>query len=139
MVSCGISPSEEQVKLYNELKINKLHRYLIFGLNKDRNALETFEVGKREDGLKELLSQLPNNDCRFVVYDFEYETSENPPRSTQKLLLLCWTPDIAPIKVKVPFTSTKSDIKSNFVGIQKDMQVSDSSQLDFEELRKECL
>lgn len=138
MVSCGISPKDEQIKLYNELKVDKKYRFLVFGLNKERNSLETFGIGKREEGLKDLMSLLPSDDCRYVVYDFEYENFENPPRATQKLLLFAWCPDNAPTKVKVPFTSIKSELISSFTGIQKTLQVADSSQLDFEELRKEC-
>ena len=137
MVSCGIHPNDDQIKLYNELKVEKVHRFLVFGLNKEVNSLETFGIGKKQEGLKDLISLLPNDDCRYVVYDFEYETFENPPRATQKLLLFAWCPDKASIKVKVPFTSIKSELMSSFTGIAKALQVSDSSQLDFEELRKE--
>lgn len=138
MVSVGIVPSEDQIKLFNELKVDKLHRYLVIRLNKDRNGLETGEVGARDSTIKDLESILPKDNCCFVVFDFEYETFENPPRQTSKLLLICWAPDIAPIKIKVPFSSTKSDIKANFPGIQKDIQASDFAILDFEEMRKEC-
>ena len=137
MVS-GITCKEEHIILYNELKIEKKHRYVVLGLNDKRDELVLVHVGKREETLKDLEEHLPKDNCRFVAYDFEYKTFENPPRDTTKLLLICWAPDNAPIKVKVPFTSTKSELKSSFTGIQKDIQASDYSILDHEELRKEC-
>lgn len=137
MVSVGINPTEDQVKLYNQLKVDKSIRCLILALNKDRNGLETEFTGDRDFTLKDLHEKLPKDNCRYVIFDFDYETKENPPRATSKLLLILWSPDIAPIKVKVPFTSTKNDIKAAFVGIQKDILASDFAILDPEELRNE--
>lgn len=139
MVSVGIHPSDEQIALYNELKIEKKHRYLVFNLNKERNAILTAQVGERDKTLKDLEEFLTKTlDCYYVIYDFEYQTFENPPRDTSKLIMINYAPDNAPIKTKVPFTSTRADIKASFVGIQKDIQTSDNSLLDHEELRKEC-
>ena len=138
MVSAGITPTEEQVEIFNTIKIDKKFRCLILALNKERNKLETVATHDRNFTIKDLEKELPNNDCRFVVFDFEFQTYENPPRDTSKLLLICWVPDIAPIKVKVPFTSTKGEIKAAFPGIAKDVQASDCAILDYEELRKEC-
>lgn len=137
MVS-GITCSEEQIKLYNELKIEKKHRYIILGLNEKRDALEVLKLGKREETIKDVEESLPKDNCRYVVFDFEFKTFENPPRDTAKLLLICWAPDNAPIKVKVPFASTKSEIRNSFPGINKDVSASDLGILDYEELRKEC-
>lgn len=137
-MSAGIHIKDEHIDLFNQLKIEKKFRALIFGLNKERNAVELYKECDRNYSLKDLEGDLPNNDCRFVVYDFEYLTFENPPRETSKLLLIHWAPDNASIKVKVPFTATKSEVKASFPGIQKDIQASDFAILDFEELRKEC-
>lgn len=137
MVSVGITPTDDQIKLFNELKIEKKHRALILGLNKERNALETIKVGDRNFTLKDLQSELPHDNCRFVVYDFDYETFENPPRQTSTLLLICWAPDTSSIKIKTPFISTKGAVVGAFVGIQKSIQASDFSILNEEELRKD--
>lgn len=133
-----VTVTPEQIQLYQDLKIDEKYRFIILGLTKDRNALEIVALGEREKSLKDLEAHLPNNDCRYVVFDFEFETFENPPRPTRKILLISWAPDIAPIKVKVPFASSKTEIRSAFQGIQKDIQASDLGILDFEELRKEC-
>jgi cofilin len=138
MVS-GIECKDEHITLYNELKIEKKHRCIIIKLSSSNDNLEVEHVGGRDFQLKELDAYLPNNDCRYIVYDFEFDTDENPPRHTTKLLLIHWCPDNTPIKKRVPFSSTKSAIKAAFVGIQKDIQASDKGILDFEELRKECM
>ena len=138
MVSCGIMPSDEQIKIYKELKVDKTHRCYALKLNAKRDGLEDLFIGDRDFKLTDLCEKLPSNDCVYVIYDFDFETFENPPRPTSKLLLIFWCPDNAPIKVKAPFASSKNDLKASFDGIAKDIMASDTSILDHEELRKEC-
>ena len=137
MVS-GIEPTEEQREIFEKLKIDKIHRYFVLGLNKDRNGLDTIEIGARDSNLKDLVDKLPNDDCRFIIFDFEFKTKEKIERETSRLLLICWAPDAAPTKIKVPFISSKAALTGNFTGIQKNIQASDKGELDFEELRDQC-
>ena len=134
----GIHVSEELIAIFNDLKIEKKYRFLSFGLNEERNAIVLYDKGERSDDLTKLPEVLPQNGCRYVIYDFEYKTKETMPRDTCKLILIVWVPDIAPIKVKVPFSATKSEIKGSFTGIVKDIQASDFSSLNYDELRDEC-
>ena len=137
MVSVGIHPTNEHIELFESVKTDRKNRALSLKLNDARNALELDFVEGRDFTLEQLAEKLPPNDCRFVVFDFEYKTFESPPRETSKLILIMWNPDSAPIKVRMPFSSTKGDLKSSFTGIQKDIQASDLSFLDYEYLRKE--
>ena len=134
----GIHATDEHIELYNKLKINKEYRCIIYGLNDARDEIKVFGTYGRDYTLEKLSQDLPANECRYVLYDFEFQTFENPPRDTSKLLLISWAPDYAPIKVKVPFAATISEIRSAFTGIQKLVEASDKSILDKEELRKEC-
>jgi len=138
MVS-GIEVIDDYIKIYNETKIDKKHRGFILKTNKvnNKDVLELVEVLERDFKLEALPEKLPKDGCRFIVYDFEYETFENPPRNTAKLLLIMWVPDIAPTKEKVALTTTKNAIRGAFTGIQKDIQASDSSSIDPTELRKD--
>lgn len=134
----GIHIKEEHIDLFNKLKINKEFKALSFGLGPERNTVELFQTFPPETDHKEIIESLPNNDCRYLIYDFKYQTNEHPPRETVKLLLIHWAPDCAPIKVKVPFAATKSELKSTFVGIQKDIAASDLDILQIDEIRSEC-
>ncbi len=87
----------------------------------------------------ELKDHLPQNDCRFVIYNFDYETNENPPRKVNKIILFNWIPVVAPIRNRIPFTSTKSSFARSFIGIQKELNVFDWSDLDYQNIRKELI
>lgn len=135
----GIRPSEEQIKEYNTLKINPSLRCLIYSISKDEKSIENVFQAGRDFLYKDLYEQLPSNEPRFVLYDFDYETDEKPPRKTNKLLLIFWCPDSSSIKKKFVFASSKESIKRSFTGIQKDIQASDLSEIDYDVVRKELL
>ena len=136
-MNSGISPTEEHVEEFNLLKMKGLNKILIFSLNAEMNKLELLFKADKAFQYDDLKAMLPNDDCRFVVYDFDYETLESPPRKTSKLILIYWAPIAAPMKRKFTFSSTKGALKSAFIGIQKDLQPSDWSDLEREHLTKE--
>lgn len=137
----GIKPKEEQLKEYNELKINKTKKILIFAVNQsdNENKFETVYSAGKDFDFKTLVEILPNEDPRFVIYDFDYSTDEKPPRKTSKLLLIFWCPTACTINKKFLYASTKDSVRSAFTGIQKDIQASDFSDLDYDSIRKDLL
>ena len=134
MVS-GVNPTSEHTALFNELKIDRLHKCLIFDLIDKNSKLDCIFTGDKDfqwDSLQELL---PKDDCRFVIYDFNYETDENPPRPENKLLAILWAPETAKVKRRVPFSTSFNGLKSAFTGLQKDVQASDWSYLEYKSVR----
>ena len=140
MVDSGIKPNSDITTAFNELKIERSIRCLVLKIDKTNTGLEIdFKEDKTTFNYNELAEKLPKDDPRFVLVDFEYETNENPPRKTSKLILFFWCPDISKINRKVVFSSTKHSVKTALTGIQKDLQASDYSDLDYENVRKEML
>jgi hypothetical protein len=133
----GIKIEDEHIELFNRLKIDKEYVALSFKLGPNRDKIELDQKFLKETDHESIINSL-KDECIFLIYDFHFKTFENPPRDTQKIILVHYAPDNAPIKMKVPFSATKAELKSAFVGIQKDIQASDTSILDKEELRKEC-
>ena len=65
-------------------------------------------------------------DCRYGLFDFEYEhqcegTTEKTKK--EKLVLMSWCPDTAKIKKKMLYSSSFDALKKCLVGIQKYIQV----------------
>lgn len=73
----------------------------------------------------------------MIVADFEYDTDENPPRRTDKIILVVYMPVNASAFKKAPIAASKNALKSKFVGIAKDFQANDWSEMDHETIRKE--
>ena len=139
MVESGIKPSDADIEEFNNLKMKGLYKVLVLSINNEGNSLQVEFKGDKTFNYDDLKNYLPKDDCRFVIYDFDYETDEKPPRKTSKLVLVYWAPITAPMKRKFTYSSTKNAIKSAFTGIQKDLQPSDWSELERDVLRKELL
>jgi cofilin len=80
---------------------------------------------KYDEYLRDLMACGPD-DCRYGLFDFEYEhqcqgTTETSKK--QKLLLMSWCPDTAKIKKKMLYSSSFDALKKCLVGVQKYIQV----------------
>jgi cofilin len=139
MVDSGIKCNSDITAAFNELKIERTLKCLVLKIDKANTGLEIDFKEDKTFNYSELAEKLPKDDPRFVLVDFEYETNENPPRKTSKLILFFWCPDNSKINRKVVFSSTKHSIKTALTGIQKDLQASDYSDLDYENVKKEML
>jgi len=50
-------------------------KFIIFGLNKTNTQIEVLNI-LGEDDYETFLAALPEDDCRFAVYDCEYDSGE---------------------------------------------------------------
>jgi cofilin len=72
---------------------------------------------------------LPRTDCRYAVYDFEFDTAETGKKN--KIIFLLWSPAAAPIKSKMIYTSSRQAIVSALDGVQKEVQATDEEELEY--------
>ena len=134
----NIHATEQDLKDYQELKGGRTYKFLILKIEGDSTLVVEYKSGK-DEGIEELKAKLPVDDARYVIYDFDYETDENPPRKTSNICLVCWVPITCPAKKRFTYAGTKTALKSDFQGIQKDFQFSDLCEIEYLHLRKELL
>jgi cofilin len=67
------------------------------------------------------------------VYDFDYVNADGC--QFKKLVFLMWSPDNAPIKAKMMYASTKDFFKGLLPGIAIELQATELSEVDSEDLR----
>ncbi|KAF5092431.1 hypothetical protein D0Z03_002864 [Geotrichum reessii] len=96
MSRSGVSVNDESLAAFNDLKLKKAHKYVIFSLNDNKTEIVVSKTSSQND-YEDFLADLPENDCRYAVYDFEYDTSDSGKRS--KIVFFTWSPDTAPIRV----------------------------------------
>lgn len=58
--------------------------------------------------LKELVKKLPDEDARYVVYDYPYQSGG---RATSKLIFILWCPEKTKIKHRMVYASSKEALK----------------------------
>jgi cofilin len=78
----------------------------------------------------EFVAMLPADDCRYVVYDFEWTAEGEGQRN--KILFISWSPDTSRIKSKMIYASSKDTLKKSLVGLAKDVQATDQSEIDYQ-------
>jgi len=42
----------------------------------------------------------------YAVFDFEFETTDVPPRNVNKLVFIYWCPGTAPVKYKMVYSTS---------------------------------
>lgn len=104
-------------------------------------------------------NELPEDDCRYAVYDFEYEKSPSEG-IRNKICFIVWyakcsqrgiglplstfppsillsfplfrSPDTARVKQKMLYASSKDAIRKKLVGVAAEIQATDGAEISFE-------
>ncbi|PIN15924.1 Actin depolymerizing factor [Handroanthus impetiginosus] len=83
-----------------------------------------FIILKRE----EKLLSLPDNQCRYVVYDFDFTTDENCQKS--KIFFIAY---------KMVYASSKDRFKRELDGIQVELQATDPSEISIDIVKSHAI
>lgn len=68
----GVGVNQDCLKEFQDLKLRHKFKYIIYNLSKD-NTEVVVEKTSNESDYETFLGDLPENECRWGVYDFEYE------------------------------------------------------------------
>jgi len=141
-MSSGVAVNDECKIVYEDIKKNKKHRFVVFHIKDDKCiAIESLgEPGsKYEDFLSALQKEGPS-ECRYGMYDFEYEHQNQGTESKvtkKKLILMSWCPENAKIKKKMLYASSFDVLKRALTGVHKYIQATDVSEASEETVEKQ--
>jgi len=128
-MSSGVKVDAEVDTAFNELKLNKTHRFYTFKIQ-DKKVIKVDQSGARGATYDDFTSVLPENEPRYTLIDVEFKSTDGRP--TSKLVFISWNPDTASIRDKMLYSSSKESIKAAFVGVGIFINATDRSELDFE-------
>lgn len=130
--------------MFQDLKLRKKHRYVIYRLSDDNRAIVVEKVVEKDAKYDDFVAGLPEDDCRYAVYDFEYQKSPEEG-SRSKICFVVWyccacapcdltcrAPDTAKVKQKMLYASSKDALRKKLVGIGTEVQATDASEVAFE-------
>jgi len=103
------------------------HRYVLFRLSDDHSSVILDKTGPPAITYETFIKELPPNDCRYAVFDFDYQADG---RELNKIVFIFWAPDSAKIKAKMLYASTKEAMRKKLVGIGAEVQATDLSEVD---------
>nr|XP_009409826.1 PREDICTED: actin-depolymerizing factor 11-like [Musa acuminata subsp. malaccensis] len=86
--SSGMGVAEDCRDTFVELQRKKTHRYVIFKIDEKRKQVIVEKTGDATESYDDFMASLPENDCRYAVYDFDFVTEENCQKS--KIFFIAW-------------------------------------------------
>ncbi|KAI9345087.1 hypothetical protein BD770DRAFT_414088 [Pilaira anomala] len=128
-MSSGVAVNSECLDLYQDLKIRKKYKFIIFKLSDDLKEI-VVEKSSETANYDEFLSELPENEPRYAVFDFEYEKPGDGKRN--KITFYSWIPDTSKVRQKMLYASSKDALRRQLVGIAIEVQGTDSSEVDYD-------
>ena len=109
------------------------YKYITFKIEKD--SVVAAEKIESKD-FDEFLGTLKEDQPRFCVLDFAYETTDG--RSSDKVVFVSWIPDTCKVREKMKYSGTKEAVKSAFVGISVNINATDMSEVTSEIITDQC-
>jgi hypothetical protein len=85
---CSALQTQECLEKYQELKTGKKLVYVIYGLSEDKRSIVVLKTSDEKDYDK-FVGELPEKECRWAVYDFEY-TLPGGEGVRNKLCFIMW-------------------------------------------------
>ncbi|KAI9699445.1 MAG: cofilin [Candelina mexicana] len=149
MSQSGVSVAPECITAFNELKLGKASKYIIFKLSDDYKEIVIEEKGTDDnyDVFQQKLIDAktmskpgkPGNQGkegpgpRYAVYDVEYDLP-NGEGKRNKIALITWVPEDAPQIPRMTYPSSKESLKRALNGVAEDIQANDVGQLAYSEI-----
>ncbi|KAI5589843.1 hypothetical protein BDE02_05G189100 [Populus trichocarpa] len=131
--SSGMGVADHSKNTFIELQRKKVHRYVIFKIEEKKMEVVVEKTGEPAESYEDFAASLPDNDCRYAVYDFDFVTSENCQKS--KIFFIAWSPSTSRIRAKVLYATSKERFRRELNGIHYDIQATDPTEMDLEVIR----
>ncbi|KAL1841415.1 hypothetical protein VTJ49DRAFT_7092 [Mycothermus thermophilus] len=146
MSQSGATVNQECVTAYNDLKLNKKYKYVIFKLSDDNKEIvveSTSEDGPEYDDFREKLLNAQSKTKtgalskgpRYAVYDVQYDLASGEG-TRNKITFIAWSPDDAGILAKMVYASSKEALKRALPGLAAEVQANDSDDIEWSSLVK---
>ncbi|KAG2402083.1 Actin-depolymerizing factor [Vigna angularis] len=132
--SSGMGVAEHSVNTFLELQRKKVHRYVVFKIDEIKQEVVVEKTGGPAESYDDFTASLPESDCRYAVYDFDFVTSENCQKS--KIFFVAWSPSVSRIRSKMLYATSKDRFRRELQGIHYEIQATDPTEMDLEVLRE---
>ena len=121
--------NDSAVTHFTDLKLKHKYRFVIFSLSTDFKEINVESTGEADKDYNEFITSLPKNECRYCVYDFEYDVQDG---KRNKILFYVWAPDTSKVKQKMLYAASKDALRKKLDGIFTEIQCTDMAELAYE-------
>ncbi|KAF2073165.1 hypothetical protein CYY_005518 [Polysphondylium violaceum] len=133
-MSSGVKLAGNCVATYEELKLKKTLRAIIYKIGDKSQEIEVEETLPASSSFADVIAKLSDSECRYVIVDFAYD-HEGPKN---KICFVAWCPDTANIKKKMLYTSSKDSLRKALNGVAVEIQGTDKSEVSNDSFLEKC-
>jgi cofilin len=84
----GMAVNDECKLKFLELKAKRTYRYITFRIEEKQKQVIVDKHGAPTMSYDEFTDSLPDNECRYAIYDFDFVTEESCQKS--KIFFIAW-------------------------------------------------
>ncbi|OQO03644.1 hypothetical protein B0A48_10309 [Cryoendolithus antarcticus] len=143
MAQSGVSVSPDCIQQFNDLKLKKETKWIIYALSDDYKEIVVEETSTDPDYSKfrEKLVSAKSKDkkgkeqigARYAVFDVEFD-AEGGAGLRNKIMFLSWVPDEAGLYPRMMYSTSKEALKRSLNGIAVDIQANDADDIEHENI-----
>lgn len=138
MAASGVTVQDNVVAEFNSIKIGHKYQFIQMKLTDDDKEIAIEKtVPDKGCTFDEFVGQLPQDDCRYAVYDFQFDTGTSGQR--EQLIFVVWCPDTAKTRRKMLYAASKDALKKKLVGISHEIQATDMSDLNIKDVTEKIM
>ncbi|MCJ1267104.1 cofilin [Lobaria immixta] len=143
MSKSGVSVNPECVTTYNDLKLGKSIKYIIYRISDDYKEI-VVEHASSDDNWETFQEKLLNAKAshkgkegkgpRYAVYDFQYEL-EGGEGTRNKIVFISWSPDEGTLVFpRMTYATSKEALKNALPGLAAEIQANRDDQIEYESI-----
>ncbi|GAV76074.1 Cofilin_ADF domain-containing protein [Cephalotus follicularis] len=129
----GMAVHDDCKLKFQELKAKRTYRFIVYKIEEKQKQVIVEKLGEPTEGYEDFTSHLPADECRYAVYDFDFMTAENVPKS--RIIFIAWSPDTSRVRSKMIYASSKDRFKRELDGIQVELQATDPTEMGLDVIR----
>ena len=116
-----------------ELKAKRAYRFIVYKIDEKLKQIIVEKLGEPALNYEDFVINLPADECRYAIFDFDFFTEENVPKS--RIFFIAWSPDTSRVRSKMLYASSKESFKRELDGIQVELQATDPSEIDLDVIK----
>ena len=116
-----------------ELKAKRAYRFIVYKIDEKLKQIIVEKLGEPALNYEDFVINLPADECRYAIFDFDFFTEENVPKS--RIFFIAWSPDTSKVRRKMLYASSKARFKREHDRIQVELQATDPSEIDLDVIK----
>ncbi|KAI0512101.1 hypothetical protein KFK09_012737 [Dendrobium nobile] len=129
----GMAVHDDCKLKFLELKAKRTHRFIIYKIEEKLKQVMVEKLGEPTLTYEDFIGNLPTNECRYAIYDFDFVTEDNCQKS--KIFFIAWSPDTSTVRSKMIYASSKDRFKRELDGIQVELQATDPTEMGIDVIK----